>query len=566
MSAAAAARRTQPRLRKTHLLSIALEDYFHGPAFSKLISKRRWSHFESRFEQNCLTVLEQLRAADSTATFFVNAWIARSRPDLLKEVSRNGHEIALAGQRGVSFRKLSAEALHEQSMRDRDILENACGRRVLGFRVTDVLLRPADMWALETLSKDGFAYDSSVSPFLRAFAKEPWRRFIHKNSFASGSFWEVPLASHSFGGLMFPFAGGNYFRQYPEWFVKRLLQSWDENLAEPLVLYFRLWDFDLQQPRLQTGSPLAELRHYRNAERMVRTLGRLFEQFRFSAIAQHLELPCGVLPRKPLDAVRQPAVTLCVEKEPAKPVSIIIPCFNEQEGIPFLFNNLTSLREELRPEYDAEFIVVDDASSDGTWALLNQYFKNSAAKLVRHSKNQGVSAAIMTGLSQAREIACSIDCDCSYDPSELKPMLRLMRDGVDLVTASPYHPNGSVVNVPRWRLALSRCSSALYRAVTGCNLHTFTACFRVYRRSAVIGMPLKNGGFLGVAELLGRLALEGRQIEEHPAVLEVRIFGQSKMKVLRTIGGHLRLLNEIAWVRFRDRKAAKIPASSSFPV
>jgi hypothetical protein len=365
---------------------------------------------------------------------------------------------------------------------------------------------------------------------------------------------------------MVPFAGGNYFRQYPEWFVKRLLESWDQNLDEPLVLYFRLWDFDPQQPRLQTGSPLAELRHYRNGERMVRTLGGLFEKFQFSAISRYLNLACGVLERAPLAVARRPALASYVEKQPAKAVSIVVPCFNEQDGIPFLFNNLTALREELRPEYDAEFILVDDASADSTWALLNKYFQNSPAKFIRHTENKGVSAAIMTGLSQAREIACSMDCDCSYDPSELKPMLQLLRDGVDLVTASPYHPRGSVVNVPRWRLGLSRCSSALYRAATGCKLYTFTACFRVYRRSAVIGLPLKNSGFLGVAELLGRMALEGRQIEEHPAALEVRIFGQSKMKIIRTIAGHLQLLNEIAWLRFRERKSAKIPASSSLPV
>ena len=555
----------QSRSARTHVLSIALEDYFHGPAFSKVISTRRWAHFESRFEQNCLHVLEQLKSSGSSATFFVNSWVARARPDLLREVIRSGHEIALAGQRGVSFRKLAPETLRDQSVRDRDVLENACQRRVLGYRVTDVLLKPRDLWALEELARQGFGYDSSVSPFLRAFSSEPWRRFIHKNEFATGSLWEVPLSSQDFAGCMFPFAGGNYFRQFPEWFIKRLIKGWDENLTQPLVLYFRLWDFDPGQPRLHTGSPLAEFRHYRNGERMVRTLNHLIRQFKFSGIAQHLELESSAIPAPVVDRLPY-TVGGSNEREAAKPISIIVPCYNEQEGIPFLFNNLTALSKELRPEYEAEFVLVDDASSDGTWDSLNQYFGGNRAKLLRHEENKGVSAAIMTGLTVSREIACSMDCDCSYDPSELKPMLRLMRDEVDMVTASPYHPEGSVVNVPGWRLALSRCSSALYRFATGCHLHTFTACFRVYRRSAVIGRSLKYGGFLGVAELLGRLALDGRRIVEHPATLEVRIFGQSKMKIVRTIGGHLRLLHEIAWTRLRDRKGDKIPESSSLPV
>jgi dolichol-phosphate mannosyltransferase len=147
-----------------------------------------------------------------------------------------------------------------------------------------------------------------------------------------------------------------------------------------------------------------------------------------------------------------------------------------------------------------------------------------------------------------------MDCDCSYDPSELKPMLHLFEDGVDLVTASPYHPAGSVLNVPHWRLLLSRCSSALYRIVTGRKIYTFTSCVRVYRRSAAVSVPLNNSGFLGIAELLSRLALQNRKIVEHPATLESRLFGQSKMKIVRNILGHLRLLTQLAAVRMKSHR------------
>jgi glycosyltransferase involved in cell wall biosynthesis len=232
------------------------------------------------------------------------------------------------------------------------------------------------------------------------------------------------------------------------------------------------------------------------------------------------------------------------------PISVIVPCFNEEDGIPFLANNLASLKNDLANQFDTEFVLVDDGSKDQTWTLLQKHFSdNPDAKLIRHPQNRGVSAAIMTGLQHSREIACSIDCDCSYDPGELRPMLRLLTSEVDLVTASPYHPAGTVLNVPGWRLLLSRTSSALYRAVTNHKLHTFTACVRVYRRSAAVDIPLKYTGFLGVAELLGKMALANKRIVEHPATLEVRIFGQSKMRVLQTIMGHLKLLSELGWMR-----------------
>jgi hypothetical protein len=128
-------------------------------------------------------------------------------------------------------------------------------------------------------------------------------------------------------------------------------------------------------------------------------------------------------------------------------------------------------------------------------------------------------------------------------------MIPLLREGVDLVTASPYHELGGVRNVPAWRLALSRLASALYRLVLHHKLQTYTSCFRVYRRSAILLLPLREPGYLGITELLGLLDLRGRTIVEHPAVLEARLLGHSKMKVLRNILGHLRLLGGLLWER-----------------
>jgi hypothetical protein len=116
----------------------------------------------------------------------------------------------------------------------------------------------------------------------------------------------------------------------------------------------------------------------------------------------------------------------------------------------------------------------------------------------------------------------------------------------DVVTASPYHARGGVANVPRWRLALSRTLSFAYRTLLRSPIRTWTSCFRVYRRAAVVDLPLANEGFLGTAELLVRVLRRGGRVAEHPCVLEARLFGVSKMKVLRTIGGHLGLLCRVA--------------------
>ncbi len=88
-------------------------------------------------------------------------------------------------------------------------------------------------------------------------------------------------------------------------------------------------------------------------------------------------------------------------------------------------------------------------------------------------------------------------------------------------------------------------------------LATYTSCFRVYRRGAVADLQVREGGFLGVAELLGRLDLMGGTIVECPAVLEVRLLGRSKMKTLSTILGHLRLLARLTAARLTAKPKAR---------
>src|SRR2546423_5300424 len=107
------------------------------------------------------------------------------------------------------------------------------------------------------------------------------------------------------------------------------------------------------------------------------------------------------------------------------------------------------------------------------------------------------------------EIVASLDADCTYDPQQLASLLARLADDIDLVVASPYHPAGSVVGVPSWRLALSRLASRLYGLVMSNKLYTYSSCVRVYRRSSVIDLPPVQDGFAGIVELLWQLDRHG---------------------------------------------------------
>lgn len=232
-------------------------------------------------------------------------------------------------------------------------------------------------------------------------------------------------------------------------------------------------------------------------------------------------------------------------------LSVIVPCHNEADALPTLSAAMDRLRLELKPRYEIEVLLVDDGSTDGTVELMKSLFKESeGTKVLCHRTCRGIAAAIETGLKSASaEVVASIDADCTYDPMILVPMLRRLTGDVDMVLASPYHPQGDVEGVPEWRLKLSRGASRLYRLVMRNKLHTYTSCVRVYRRKAVVDLPVREPGFVGVVEMVWRLDRCGGKIVEHPAVLRTRSAGQSKMRVLRVTLAHLGLLFRATFAR-----------------
>jgi glycosyltransferase involved in cell wall biosynthesis len=241
---------------------------------------------------------------------------------------------------------------------------------------------------------------------------------------------------------------------------------------------------------------------------------------------------------------------------PACAVSVVVPCFNEEALVPALARSCADLARLLEGRYALDFVFVDDGSSDATYDELCRAVGGSPGDaIVRHERNRGIAAAIMTGIRTASSpVVCSIDADCTYDPAQLEAMIPLLANGVDVVTASPYHPLGRVCGVPPWRLALSKTASRLYRCVMRQKLFTYTSCFRVYRRSAVADLELDHDDFVGIAEILWKLDARGARIVECPAVLKSRTGTRSKMKLLKTMAGHGRLLAQAAWARIATQR------------
>jgi len=113
-------------------------------------------------------------------------------------------------------------------------------------------------------------------------------------------------------------------------------------------------------------------------------------------------------------------------------------------------------------------------------------------------------------------------------------------DGVDIVTASPYHPNGRVEGVPRFRLLFSFGASLLYRILVRWDVHTWTALFRAYRRRVIENVTFESNDFLAGTELLVKALQRGYTVSEFPTTLRVRTFGQSSIRIARVTKAHLK--------------------------
>ena len=231
-------------------------------------------------------------------------------------------------------------------------------------------------------------------------------------------------------------------------------------------------------------------------------------------------------------------------------LSLVIPCYNEAANVPGLKKDLWPVVENLAQtgQWQAvEVIFVDDGSRDNTVELLEQEFEGfDNVRLLRHPQNRGLGAALRTGFEACTgDVVVSTDSDATYPFTEITPLLDRLVPGVDIVTASPYHPQGGVDNVPGYRIFLSKGASALYRVLVSPRLHTYTSMFRAYRKSILENNPFEHDGFLGVTEILVRAMLGGAKVAEHPCRLRVRRYGQSKARVASITRSHLKFQRRV---------------------
>lgn len=225
---------------------------------------------------------------------------------------------------------------------------------------------------------------------------------------------------------------------------------------------------------------------------------------------------------------------------------------DEEGSLPHLWREMAELSELLAARGDRlETVLVDDGSIDGTAAASTAWCAGGAGRrLVRHEVNRGFGAGLRTGVAATTgEAVVSYDADCAYPARDVVRLLDVVAAGADIASATPFAA-GAAFNAGPFRRLLSWGCSALYRtALRGRarGVRTFTCAFRAYRGDLVRGLRWDADGFLAAAEILSRALLAGARVVEVPSTLRDRVAGVSKMRVVRTAFGHLRLVSRLAF-------------------
>lgn len=266
-------------------LTIDLEDYYQVTAFESSSGSDGWDSHASRVEVNTSRLLELLSSAGCKATFFTLGWVAEKYPKLIRRVAELGHEIACHSHLHRRVYTLTPSEFKDDTRRAKEILEDASGVVIRGYRAPSFSITRDSWWAFEVLAELGFAYDSSIFPIKHAnYGMPDVPRFPFRVETPAGPVMEFPMPTLAVGSIRSPFGGGAYFRLLPYRFTRWAIRRTNLLERQPVCVYLHPWEIDADQPRLR-GSLTSRARHYFGLKGTEAKLKKLLADFGFCPLA-----------------------------------------------------------------------------------------------------------------------------------------------------------------------------------------------------------------------------------------------------------------------------------------
>jgi dolichol-phosphate mannosyltransferase len=213
-------------------------------------------------------------------------------------------------------------------------------------------------------------------------------------------------------------------------------------------------------------------------------------------------------------------------------VLVVTPTYNELDSLPVTYARLRAAVP------DADFLVVDDGSPDGTGDLADGWAaEDDQVHVLHRSGKLGLGTAYVAGfrwaLERGYDVVVEMDADGSHRPEDLPRLLSALDDpDVDGAVGSRWVPGGRVVNWPLNREILSRGANTYTRVALGIPVHDATGGYRAYRAD-ILGKldfdAIESQGYCFQIDMTWRILQAGGDIAEVPITFVEREAGESKM-------------------------------------
>jgi len=200
------------------------------------------------------------------------------------------------------------------------------------------------------------------------------------------------------------------------------------------------------------------------------------------------------------------------QPETFRKLSVVIPCYNEIQTIDTIINQVL----EVELPIEKELVIVDDCSLDGTREYLTSVSDRENIHVIFHQNNQGKGAALRTGFANAQgEIIIIQDADLEYDPNEYIKLLEPILSGkADVVYGSRFTGSESHRVLYFWHSLGNKFLTFLSNIFTNLNLTDMEVCYKVFKRSVLDTMELREDRFGFEPEFTAKIARQSNVIYE----------------------------------------------------
>ncbi len=205
--------------------------------------------------------------------------------------------------------------------------------------------------------------------------------------------------------------------------------------------------------------------------------------------------------------------------------SVVMPVFNEAGTVARMVENVLAQRPV------QELIIVDDASADQTWRILEQLAgREPRVKIFRHEKNQGKGAALRTGFrNTTAPIVLIQDADLEYDPNEYFLLLwPILSERADVVFGSRFLGGGAHRVLYFWHSVGNRFLTTLSNMATNLNLTDMETCFKAFRSEGLKQINLQENRFGFEPEITAKVSRLNVRIYEVPISYYGRTYAEGK--------------------------------------